>query len=61
MPLIPRQCDVQRDVKDFHMFIVSLAFQPGLREWIKIPLPHSVAVSACRWCDEWVEVAYHDS
>jgi hypothetical protein len=30
----------------------------GFREWIKIPLPFS-AISACRWCDQWLQVTYH--
>jgi hypothetical protein len=31
-----------------------------LREWIKIPLPRSVTISAYHWYDELVQVTYHD-
>jgi hypothetical protein len=34
------------------MLVIPLTFQAILREWIKIPLPHSVAISARRWRDE---------
>jgi hypothetical protein len=30
-----------------------------LREWINILLPRSVPLSACRFCDEWVQVSYY--
>ena len=30
----------------------------ALLDWIKIPLPRSVALSACRFCDEWVQVTH---
>jgi hypothetical protein len=40
------------------MLIVPPSFQKVLKEWIKIPLPRCVVVSACRWCDEWEQVTY---
>jgi hypothetical protein len=40
------------------MVVVPPAFQAGLREWIKIPMLRHVTISACMWCDEWVQVAY---
>jgi hypothetical protein len=37
----------------------QLAFHQWLRGWIKIPLPRSVGLSACCYCNEWVQVTYH--
>jgi hypothetical protein len=41
------------------MLLIPHEFQQGLMEWIKIPLSRSVALSACRFYDEWVQVTYH--
>jgi hypothetical protein len=40
------------------MLVVPPCFQDALREWIKISLPRSVPLSACRFCDEWVQVTH---
>jgi hypothetical protein len=47
---------------DLHMLVVQPWFQDALREWVQIPLPRSVPLFACRFCDEsdeWVQVTYH--
>jgi hypothetical protein len=50
---------MQLTTDDLHMLVVPPWFQHAFREWIKIPLPRSVALSSYRFCDEWVQVAYH--
>jgi hypothetical protein len=56
---MPRRFYMQLSTDDLHMLVVPPWFQDALREWIKIPLAHSVPLSACRSCDEWVQVTYH--
>ena len=41
-----------------YMLVVPPAFQKEVKEWLKIPMSRVVPVSACRWRDEWVQVAY---
>ena len=53
---VPRRFIMQLEQDDLHMLIVPPTFQKALRDWIRIPLPRVVPVSACRWCDEWVQV-----
>jgi hypothetical protein len=57
--LMPRRFYVQLNTDDLHMIVVPPWFQDALREWIKIPLPRSVPLSACRFCYEWVQVTHH--
>ena len=58
---MPRRFYVQLDTDDLHMLVVPPWFQAALLEWIKIPLPRSMAMSACRFCDEWVQVTHFGS
>jgi hypothetical protein len=39
---MPRRFYVKINTDDIHMTVVAPWFQDALREWIKIPLPHSV-------------------
>jgi hypothetical protein len=57
--MTPWRFIVQLTMDDLHMLIVLLWFQHALRDWIKIPLPHNVPLSSCRFCEEWVQVTYH--
>jgi hypothetical protein len=57
--MMPRRFYMQLSTDDLHMLVVPPWFQDALREWIKIPLPRSVPLSAYRFCDEWVQVTYH--
>jgi hypothetical protein len=57
--MMSRRFVMKLSTNDIHMLVVPPWFQHALREWIKIALPHSVPLSACRLCDEWVQVTDH--
>jgi hypothetical protein len=59
LPHIAKAMIVQLSTDDLHMLVVPPWFQHTLREWINILLPRSVPLSACRFCDEWVQVSYY--
>ena len=57
--MAPQQFYAQLDRDDLYMLVGPRTFQPVLREWFQIPLPRCLPISACHYCDEWVQVSMH--
>ena len=40
------------------MMLIPRSFHASLKEWLMIPLPRCIAIGACKYCDEHVQLQY---